>query len=157
MAEGEKVSRRETGGAERVPLRDEAAARVHCDAAARAQLRRLRELSAPPGFAEPQRVVRDQLVGRETVVQLADLEVFRPESRSRIQSVCCAARHFEADEVHRAARIESARQVRVHLHSENADRAVLQAALENKVLRGEKRRRAAVRRRAAQTQSKLFE
>ena len=69
----------ETGGTERVPLRDEAAGRIHHPLAAVGHRARVDEVAGLAGFAQAEGVVGDQFVGAEAVVQLDHVDVFRPE------------------------------------------------------------------------------
>ena len=64
---------RQAGGTERMALRDEPARRVHDPLPAVRHVAAPHELVALPDRREPERLVRQQLVAREAVVELNDL------------------------------------------------------------------------------------
>src|ERR1700722_13522298 len=77
---GQLGTLRQTSGPQRMPLRDQFAGRVDHPAPAVGDVAVVDQLGRLALGAQPQRLVEQQLVGREAVVQLDHLEVRRPQT-----------------------------------------------------------------------------
>src|SRR5437867_25809 len=83
----------EAGCAEWVPLGDEATRRVHDPLAAIGDGARVDQLAALAGLTQAEPLVGDQLVGREAIVQLDDVDVLRANARLLVDLLGGLARH----------------------------------------------------------------
>ena len=84
---------RETRGAERMALGQQPARWIGDDLAAVGVVASGDELRRRAGRAKAERLVGDQLVVREAVVQLADIDVVRTDSRRFVHRIGGGLRH----------------------------------------------------------------
>ena len=109
------VALRQTGGAERVALRQQAARRIGHDLAAVGVVAVGDEARALAFRAQAERLVGDELVLREAVVQLDDVDVVGADAGLLVHLRAAAARrHVAADDPHHVARLEGRRGVGGH-------------------------------------------
>ena len=87
---GELGALGQAGGAERMALGDQAAGRVHHPPAAVGRVLGIDELAALALLGQAERLVGDQLVGGEAVVQLDDVDVVRPDARLLVRAAAAS-------------------------------------------------------------------
>src|SRR5439155_12213385 len=95
---------RETRRAERMALREETPRGVHDPLPAVRGLVLVDEATALTGLAELERLVADELVGAEAVVQLDDVDLLGADAGLLVDHRRRPPRHADADESHGALR-----------------------------------------------------
>ena len=141
------VALRQAGGAERVALGQQAAGRIGDELAAIGVVAVVDEAFRAAFGAEAERLVGDQLVVREAVVQLDDVDILGPDAGGLIDLVGRGSRHVEADHLHHVAGVEGRGGVGGHRLRGDPD-VLAQAVLAGELLRHQHGRRGAAGRRA---------
>ena len=113
------VALRKAGGAERMTFRKQAAGRVGDDLAAIGVVAGVDERLGAALGAQAQRLVSDQFVVGEAVMQFDDADIFRADTGLLVDLVRSGAGHVVADQPHHVLRVEGA--VRVGRHRLRGD------------------------------------
>ena len=129
-------------------LGQQAAGRIGHDLAAIGVVAIVDEALGAAFGAQAERLVGDQLVVREAVVQFDDVEVLRADAGGLIDLVGRGSRHVVADHLHHVAGVEG-RGVSVVIACAAIRTSLSQAVLAGELLRDQHGRRAAAGRRAA--------